>query len=285
MPLPERALTSLFVSYSGRAILIDCGEGTQTVLKQHRVKYSHIDTILLTHLHGDHICGLAGLLLTFGLMERTEPLKIYGPLGTDAVLRAVGVLAPGLPFEVNVTELTENENEFSEIGLKITAFAVKHSVPCLGYRLTLERAPAFDADRAKALKIPVSLWSVLQRGESASGFSPSDVLGAPRKGLSIVYSTDTRPLDVIASYGKDADLMILEGMYGEGESMERAEQTSHMTMCEAAEIAKRAGARSLWLTHYSPAVPNPEDYEAKVKAIFPETTLGFDGLSLKLKFE
>ena len=156
---------------------------------------------------------------------------------------------------------------------------------CLGYRLTLERAPAFDADRAKALKIPVSLWSVLQRGESASGFSPSDVLGAPRKGLSIVYSTDTRPLDVIASYGKDADLMILEGMYGEGESMERAEQTSHMTMCEAAEIAKRAGARSLWLTHYSPAVPNPEDYEAKVKAIFPETTLGFDGLSLKLKFE
>ena len=284
MPLPERALTSLFVGYGGRAILIDCGEGTQTVLKKQKVKYSRIDTILLTHLHGDHICGLAGLLLTFGLMERTEPLKIYGPAGTKNMIFAVLTIATGLPFPISCEELS-GECEFSEIGLKINAFPVQHSVPCIGYRLSLERAPEFDATKAKALGIPVSLWSRLQRGEAVDGFSQADVSGPARRGISLVYATDTRPLDIISDYGKDADLMILEGMYGEEDRADKAEEVSHMTMCEAAGVAKSANAKSLWLTHYSPSVTDPTEFYSDVKAIFANTVFGYDGLSCKLKFD
>lgn len=285
MPLPERALTSLFVGYNGRAMLIDCGEGTQTVLKRHKLKYSRIDAILLTHLHGDHICGLAGLLLTFGLMGRQEPLRIYGPVGTREIVSAVKVLAPNQPFEIIAVELSGDGAEICEIGIKIKAFAVKHSVTCLGYRLELARFPEFDASRARALGIPVSLWGALQRGESVPGFSPSDVLGPPRKGISVVYSTDTRPTDALISFGTGADLMILEGMYGDSEWDEKAIETSHMTMCEAADVARRCGAAALWLTHYSPSVTSVQEYEARVKEIFPSTSFGYDGMSCSLKFE
>lgn len=285
MPLPERALTSLFVSYNGKALLIDCGEGTQTVLKKHKLKYNRIDAILLTHLHGDHICGIAGLLLTFGLAERDRPLKIYGPKGTANMLNAIETIAPGLPFEVICEELLEESFELSEIGLKINSFPVKHSTPCLGYRFELERMPKFDVNKAQSLGIPVSFWGALQRGENAFGFEPRDVMGENRKGITFLYSTDTRPVEAITHYGKDSDLMILEGMYGESEAEEKAEETSHMTMCEAAEMAKQANTKALWLTHYSPSVSNPSEYEAVVKSIFPNTTFGYDGLLQKLNFD
>ena len=125
----------------------------------------------------------------------------------------------------------------------------------------------------------------MQKGEAVSGYNPCDVLGDARKGISLIYATDTRPLDIIASNGKGADLMILEGMYGDDELLPKAEQASHMTMCEAAELAKKADTSELWLTHYSPVVVNPLEYEEKVKSIFSGTVFGFDGLSCKLKFE
>ena len=207
MPLPSRALTSLFVRYNGRAILIDCGEGTQTSLRRCEMKHSQIDVIMFTHLHADHISGIVGLLLTFGLEGRVEPLTIYGPVGVMTAVESMRIIARDLPFDIIYREL-DGIREFSEIGLKITSFPLKHSVPCLGYRIDLDRAPKFDAQKARALGIPVKLWSYLQNGESRDGYSPSDVQGEERRGSSLLYATDSRPTEEIEKYGCDVDLLI-----------------------------------------------------------------------------
>ena len=285
MPLPSRALTSLFVRYNGKAILVDCGEGTQTALRKAEVKYSQIDVILFTHLHADHISGIIGLLLTFGLEGRTEPLRIYGPEGITKAIECLTVIAPNLPFEIICTELLEEQVGFEEIGLYVNAFKLIHNVECFGYRFELPRLPKFDAEKAKKLEIPVKFWSILQSGESVGGFSPLDVLGEARHGLSLLYATDTRPTDALEFFGKGADLMVLEGMYGDTENQCKAGAGYHLTMREAAEIARAAGARELWLTHYSPSVADPMIYESEIKSIFGNTVMGRDCLFKKLKFD
>ena len=285
MPLPGRFLTSFYVRHDGSAALIDCGEGTQIALRQAAMKYSRIDTILFTHLHADHISGIVGFLLTLGLEGRTEPLTIYGPMGVTRAVNAMLIIGPALPFELIFREFTEDTVEFSEIGMKITAFKAKHSVECYGYHFQLDRAPKFDVEKAKALGVPVKYWSILQKGESVEGYAPADVLGEPRKGLSLLYATDTRPVEAISNFGKDADLLVLEGMYGDQENLEKAEIAGHMTMQEAANIAVGCNAKKLWLTHYSPAVEDPMVYESDIMLIFPETTMGHDGLAETLKFE
>ena len=285
MPLPDRALTSLYVRHNGRAILIDCGEGTQTSLRRCEVKHSQIDAIMFTHLHADHISGIVGLLLTFGLEGRTEPLKIYGPRGVMATVESMCIIAPNLPFPISYTELDGTDTVFTESGLRITAFPLRHSVPCLGYKLELDRAPKFDSEKARALGIPVKLWSILQSGESVDGYTPSDVLGIARRGISLLYATDSRPTEEIESYGKDTDLMILEGMYGDPELEDKAREAGHMMTYEAASLAKSAGAKELWLTHYSPQMTDPDEYTEQVRSVFPNTIIPHDSLSCVLHFE
>ena len=284
MPLPGRALTSLFVRYNGSAILIDCGEGTQIELRRNKSKYSQIDAIFLTHLHGDHILGIPGLLLSFGLNERTAPLKIYGPSGIKEIVKTYSLVAPNLPFEIICEELTESEITLNEIGLNINAFKVKHSVDCYGYRIDLLRNPKFDPEKARALNIPIEYWKVLQKGETVGEFNPKEIFGENRKGISILYATDTRPVYNIAKFGKNLDLMVLEGMYNEAECDEKAEEKSHMTMAEALKIAKECKPSALWLTHFSPAMTEPNEFENEIKSTFENATIGYDGLSITLNF-
>ena len=284
MPLPGRALTSLFVRYNGKAILIDCGEGTQIELRRNKSKYSQIDAIFLTHLHGDHILGIPGLLLSFGLNERTAPLKIYGPSGIKEIVKTYSLVAPNLPFEIICEELTGSEIALNEIGLNISAFKVKHSVDCYGYRIDLLRNPKFDPEKAKALNIPIEYWKVLQKGETVGEFNPKEIFGENRKGISILYATDTRPVYNITKFGKNLDLMVLEGMYNEAECDEKAEEKSHMTMGEALKIAQECKPSALWLTHFSPAMTEPNEYENEIKSTFEAATIGYDGLSITLNF-
>ena len=286
MPLPGRALTALYVRLGSRALLIDCGEGTQTAMRMASQRFKPIEAILITHFHADHLSGLPGLLLTLGNESRTEPLHMYGPEGLEQVVTGLRTIVPELPYEIIYHEfsLTE-EAHFTCAGLEADVFPVDHGIPCLGYHLELKRQGKFDPAKAKQRGVPVNIWGRLQKGESVDGFTPDDVLGAPRKGLNIVYATDTRPVPAIEKYGKDADLMILEGMFGEHEKQERAEVSHHMMMQEAAQIASRACAKKLWLTHYSPATPEPEIYEAELKEIFPETVVCADGATARLQFE
>lgn len=285
LPLPNRALTSLYVRHQGHALLIDCGEGTQTALKAAGQKSKPIDVILITHVHADHIAGLPGLLLTMGNDGRTAPVTIYGPEGLTEIVRSLCVIAPEITFPVNVCELKEAHTRFKCIGLTVDAFPLEHRLPCYGYCFMLERKGKFNARRAGELGVPVTAWKLLQRGESVEGFTPEDVMGEARKGIKLLYATDTRPVPAIAEFGEGADLMILEGIFGAAEKQARAEETCHMMMWEAAELAKTASAKELWITHFSPATYDPEEYKETVCEIFPQVVMGKDGLKKTLLFE
>lgn len=289
LPLPYRYLTSLMVRYNGSSILIDCGEGTQNSIRIKGLSFKPIDVICITHFHADHISGLPGMLLTMGNAERTEPLTMIGPKGLEKVVNSLRIIAPELPFEIKFIEL-ENESQIIDIcGLKIEAFKVNHRVTCYGYNIILDRAGKFDAPKAKALGLPVNYWSLLQKGETVTyegkEYTGDMVMGEARKGLKCTYCTDTRPIPSIADFAKDADLFICEGMYGEDDKIDKAKEHKHMTMKEAANLAKKAEVKEMWLTHFSPATNRPAEFEDMVRSIFPHAVIGKDRMDKELKFE
>lgn len=288
MPMKTRWLTSCLIRHEGQSVLIDCGEGTQISLKCAGRSVQKLDLLCITHYHADHISGLPGLLLSMGLEGRTEPLTICGPQGLQRTVEGLRVIAPELPFSLNFIELTEKTETLSFAGLEITAFAVHHTMPCYGYRLHLPRIGKFDPERAKAAGIPMRAWGLLQKQETVELdgviYHQAQVLGAPRRGLTLTYCTDTRPVPAITAHAKDTDLLILEGMYGEPEKREKALETKHMMFTEAAQIARDAGARALWLTHFSPSMPDPQAYLPLAQEIFPQTICPHDGQEIDLQY-
>ncbi len=289
MPLPQRALTSLMVRYNGTSILIDCGEGTQIAVKKCGWSFKPIDVICFTHFHADHISGLPGLLLTLGNAERTEPLLLVGPKRLEKVVTALRTIAPELPFPIEFHELQEAEETIHVNGLNIHAFRVNHNVTCYGYSIELDRAGKFDVNKAKENQVPMPCWSSLQKQEQVEYqgiiYTQDMVLGPARKGLKLTYCTDTRPTGSIVENAKGSDLFICEGMYGEDGKEQKAKEYKHMTMYEAAELAKQAEVQELWLTHYSPSLVHPEQFENKVRKIFPQTIISRDGRVCELMFE
>lgn len=289
MPLPYRALTSLMVRYNGMNVLIDCGEGTQVSIKQQGWSVKPIDVICFTHFHADHISGLPGLLLTLGNADRTEPITMIGPKRLEKIVNALRMIAPELPFPIRFIELEQEEESFTFNGLRINAFKVNHNITCYGYSLELDRAGRFDVNRAKELQIPVSFWSRLQKGETIEQegriISPDMVLGSARKGIKLTYCTDSRPTKSIVKNAKNSDLFICEGMYGEPDKEQKAREYKHMTFYEAAEMAKDANVKEMWLTHYSPSLVRPQEYEDKVRKIFPNTVVAKDRRTTTLLFE
>ena len=288
MPLPRRWLTALMIRFNGSSLLIDCGEGTQVAIKEKGWSFKPIDVICFTHYHGDHISGLPGLLLTMGNADRREPLTLIGPKGLERVVTALRVIAPELPFELKFIEITQAEETFEMNGYRLKAFRVNHNVTCYGYTLEIDRAGKFDLDRAIAQDIPKPLWKHLQKGETVEEdgriFTPDMVLGAPRKGIKLTYCTDTRPTNSIRENAIGSDLFICEGMYGEADKDAKAAEYKHMTFYEAAELAKQAEVKDMWLTHYSPSLVRPEDYMEEVRKIYPNAKAGKDGMTVELTF-
>ena len=289
MPLPYRWLTSLMTRFNGSSLLIDCGEGTQIAIKEKGWSFKPIDVICFTHYHGDHISGLPGLLLTMGNADRKEPLTLIGPKGLERVVSALRVIAPELPFPIIYKEIEGAEQTFELNGYRLKAFRVNHNVLCYGYTMEIDRAGKFDVERAKEQEIPQKYWKHLQKGETIETengiLTPDMVLGPPRKGLKLTYTTDTRPTNSIRENAKDSDLFICEGMYGEKEKAAKAVEYKHMSFYEAAHLAKDAQVKEMWLTHYSPSLTRPEEYMDEVRRIFPEAKAGKDRMSRELAFE
>lgn len=289
MPLPYRYLTAMMARYNGKSILIDCGEGTQIAMKQKGWSPKPIDVICFTHFHADHISGLPGMLLTMGNAERTEPLLIIGPKGLEKVVGALRMIAPELPFELRFHELSQPFEQIDMGDYRIEAFRVNHNVICYGYNLIVERAGRFQVEKAKALGLPVQLWNPLQKGNvvefEGKTYTPDMVMGSPRKGIKVTYCTDTRPTRSIEENAAHADLFICEGMYGEPDKQQKAREHKHMTFYEAANLAKAAEVSQMWLTHYSPSLPWPDQYLPQVTKIFPNAITAKDGQTIELDFE
>lgn len=289
MPLPYRWLTALMLRFNGSSLLIDCGEGTQIAMKEKGWSPKPLDVICFTHYHGDHISGLPGLLLTMGNAERTEPLTLIGPKGLERVVNALRVIAPELPFPIIFREIQGAEETFEMFGYRLKAFRVNHNVLCYGYTLEIDRAGKFDPVKAKELEIPLPCWGKLQKGEEVEVdgelYTPDMVMGPPRKGIKLTYTTDTRPTESIKVNAAKSDLFICEGMYGEKDKIKKAKEYKHMTFQEAARLAKEANVKEMWLTHYSPSLTRPEEYMDEVRKIFPNAKPGKDRMSTELDFE
>ena len=284
LPLPERWLASALIRYNGHLVLFDCGEGTQISLRALGWGIKDIGVLLISHVHGDHVAGLPGLLLTLGNSGRTEPVDIVGPPGLIAVVTGLRVVAAYLPFEVRCREL-ESGDSFAHAGMRITCVAAEHHVRCLAYRLDVPRAPRFLPDRARSLGVPLVDWKRLQRGEVVGNVRPQEVLGPPRPGLSVGLVTDTRPTSAIADLVNGVDLLVCEATFGDDADQLRALERKHMTFREAAELASAANASRLVLTHFSPSVTRPEDYASNALDVFANTTIGSDHLSVTLRFQ
>lgn len=289
LPLPGRWLTSLMTRYNGSSLLIDCGEGTQIAIKEKGWSFNPIDVICFTHYHADHISGLPGLLLTIGNSDRTEPLTLIGPKGLSRVVSSLRVIAPELPFELKLIELNNPQEHISINGYEIDAFKVNHAVTCYGYTINIPRIGKFDAESARSLGIPCVMWNKLQHGSNVEyegvTYTPQMVMGEARKGIKVTYCTDTRPVQSIIDNAKDSDLFICEGMYGENGKEAKAREYKHMTFAEAANLAKDANVKEMWLTHYSPSLVRPKDYVDSIRKIYPNVLAAQDGQSKELVFE
>ncbi|NMA86799.1 MAG: ribonuclease Z [Tissierellia bacterium] len=299
MPMPGRFLSSILLNYQGRKILIDCGEGTQVSMRKLKWGFKSIDIICITHIHGDHIFGLPGLLSTIGNSGRTEPITIIGPEG---ILDAVkGLLVPigYLPYELYIIENPEEDLDFSidskgselsgeNKNMIISTIELEHSTPCIGYSFYIPRKPKFLVERAKANNVPKEIWKRLQNGEKVNyngkNYTPDMVLGQERQGIKLSIITDTRPISTIPKFINNSNLFICEGTYGDNEDLEKAIKNKHMTFAEAAGLAKEGNVDELLITHFTPAVDHPEIYIKNATNIFPNTILGYDRLVKELSF-
>lgn len=288
LPLPERWLTSLWLEYNGKACLTDCGEGTQIAIAQHKLKLSHLDTILITHTHADHISGLPGLLLSLGNCGKTDVLKIYGHKNITKTIQSLLCICPVLPFKIEIIELSKNEaSGFIWNDIVVSSMPLDHSVDCLGYSFLLNRKPVFAPEKAKALGIDVKYWKTLHSGNSVTigdrTITPNMVTAENRSPIKVSYVTDTRYFDGLADFTQNSDLLICEGMYGDDEYIEKMHEKGHMVFSQSGKLAVNSNSKKLWLTHYSPALTNPQEYEEFICNIFPETVISTDGQSIILK--
>ena len=275
IPLPERHLTSLYVKYKGSGILIDCGEGTQVAIRKAGLGFKRIDMICFTHFHADHIAGLPGLLLTIGNSGRTNPVTVIGPRCVSRIVECLCVIAPELPYKLDFVEIETSGPVITLDSLTVSAREVRHRIPCYAYKLSIKRPGRFHSQKAVSLGIPKQYWSILQAGNhieiNGKQIDPSSVMGEPRKGITVSYATDLRPSDELVSFIHSSDLFICEGMYGDPDMQEKAIGYRHCMFSEAAVMAKNALVKRLWLTHFSPSMPDPEKYIEYAANIFPKT--------------
>jgi ribonuclease Z len=283
VPSARRGLPAVLVRRGGDRLLFDCGEGTQRQLLR-SVGLLDLDTIFITHFHADHWLGLPGMLKSFGLRERSEPLTVYGPPGLRELMNAMRVVYGRLPYEMSIVELDPAETVEYD-GYRIAAVPVRHKgAVSYGYALFEDARPGhLDARLAEELGVcPGPDFGRLQRGETVGGVKPEQVMGPTREGRKLVISGDTAPCEALAIAAHEADVLVHEATFAEEES-ERARQTLHSTARQAAEVARDAHVRMLALTHVSSRYPGG-DLREEARAIFPQTEAPRDFDTIEVPF-
>lgn len=254
MPSARRSTASVLVARGGERLLFDCGEGTQRQM-QRSLGLVQADEIYLTHFHADHILGLPGLLKTYDLTDRQVPLKIYGPPGLTELFQIFSPLIGRLGYTLDLIELKPGE-AVAHDGYEVQPFEAAHSARANGYALVeAERPGRFDPDAAAAAGVPEGpAYAALQRGETVEGeggpVTPDQVMGPSRPGRTIVITGDSAPSPATVSAAADADLLIHDASFAE-EEVQRAAETGHSTVGQAAAVAAEAHVKLLALVHIS----------------------------------
>ncbi len=283
-PTINRNVSALALKYQGDVYLFDCGEGTQRQLMGSSLSFMKIKKIFITHFHGDHFLGLAGLIQSMNLNDRKEPLEIYGPVGPtkEAVrtMATVGHFRPGFPIKIR--ELYPGAVlRWDDVSIK--AVKPNHNVPSLAYSFKeKDRKGRFDKPKALELGVPEGpLFSRLHEGKTVEvngeKIRSSQVVGPLRQGKKVVYSGDTKPSTALREEARNADVLVHEATFGP-ELSERASEHGHSSMEEVAELAKSCGVGKLFLVHISPRYHpgEEEELEKKARTIFEDSSIPSD---------
>ncbi|MFX1518554.1 MAG: ribonuclease Z [Promethearchaeota archaeon] len=289
VPSKTRKLSSIVIQRKNEILVFDAGEGLQYQLREADINIMKITKIFISHLHGDHIFGLPGLILTLKMYQRKKPLYLYGPPGILQFLVAVNFISGVMDteFELLVQEIGEGlVVEEKEYWVKATL--TDHGIYTLAYSITEKSYPGkFFPEKARALGIPEGpLWSKLKAGESVQLndgriINSSEVVGPTRPGKKITYSGDTRPTKSIILLSQNSDVLIHEATFDDT-FLEKAKQTGHATAGEAAKIAKDAGVKQLILTHISTRYKDTTILYEQAKKIFPSTIVAEDFMVISL---
>lgn len=289
IPTSTRALSCVAVKRQGELFLFDCGEGTQKQMIQAKLGFNRRTRVFITHMHGDHVLGLPGLLQTMSLLGRDKPLQVFGPKGIISFIEAmVSTVEFSLSFPVEACEVEDGGLVTKTKEYEVRAAWAEHSVPCLAYALTEKpRAGSFHTEKAVTLGVPKGpLWHKLQEGKKVKlpdgrTIEPLDVLDPPRLGRKIVVVGDTKPTNRIAKLARGADVLVHEATFAE-ELAERAEEDLHSTPRGAALVAKKAKVKLLVLTHISARYGDTRVLLEEARKIFPNTVVAEDFMKIEL---
>lgn len=256
-PTVERGLSSLAIMREGELLLFDAGEGMQRNFIKAGLGMNREMKVFVTHMHSDHCVGLLGLLQTMALQGRERPMHIYGqPRLKEFLLENMRIISFGLTFEVIIHTIEKEGLVVEEKDYEVTCCEAKHSIPALSFRLDEHERPGqFNVELVKKLGIPEGeLYSRLQRGQDVEHngrtVRSSEVVGPPRPGRKIGISGDTRPTEKLARFFTGCDVLVFESTYAH-DKLQKALETSHSTATDAATLARQAGVKKLFLTHFS----------------------------------
>ncbi|MFH1256915.1 MAG: ribonuclease Z [Candidatus Diapherotrites archaeon] len=289
-PTVERNLSSTALKANGSVYLFDCPEGTQRQMMKAKISYMKIDSIFLTHFHGDHILGLPGLIATMSMHERMTQLKIFGPKGVgERVKKSLELSLLQVKFEVKCVEVKKAGEILKGENFSVTAFPVKHDVPCFAYVFReKDKEGEFDKKKAHSLGIPEGpLYSRLQKGYSVKfggkTFKPEQVMdySKGRKGKKVSIVMDSLPSKSYYPWIRESDVLVHESTFGEKHA-ERAKETMHSTAKQAGKVAGETKSKKLVLTHFSPRYKELNDLENEARTEFGEVVVAEDLLELEV---
>ena len=285
MPVVERFQSAHVLDVHGRSFLIDCGEGVQGQLKRYGISLMKLDSIFISHIHGDHLFGLFGLLSTIGMLGRTAPMNLYGPPNLGPVLKFfLSFYGDGLSFEVRFTPLKNKEPEiiYETKSLEVLAFPLNHGIETYGY-LFREKMPQYNVRKEviEPLGLTRTEIGTLKRGEDVvrpdgTVIPLAEAAYLPYVPRSYAYVSDTAPFPELAGWVRGVSLLYHEATYLD-ELKDQAAQRRHSTTFQAARCALDAGAGKLIIGHYSSHCSEAGRYEQECRTIFPETYAASDG--------
>jgi len=292
VPTLKRNLPAVLVCLKNDQILFDCGEGVQRQMLMAKTGFHENMKIFLSHMHGDHVLGLPGLMQTMALMDRRSKLQVYGPNGIRHFLQSVKeALQFGLTYPVEIHEIYSAGTICEEAEYTIEAAESNHVMSSFAYAFIEKQRPGkFYPEKAKAMGVPEGeLWSKLQRGEKvklANGktVKPEDIMGSIRNGRKIVYTGDTRPFKDFARFASGANLIIHDATLDDT-LVEKADQDGHSTPSQAAEQAAKAKAKRLILTHISARYPDAKLLLDQAQKGFKNVAIAEDFLEIELPLE